>query len=189
VKRKKISCKKSLNLEYGNTENIKKKSLNILLEQESKIHRLSVAIYVNSQVKEDKTLGSIQNSSMIILVKQNNKIIFESPLNPEMTASITTESYIYTHPILTNLNLNIVNPDINKLFWEFRNEKTIFGSDLINNLCNKHPTNKDIQCHVCLDERCLLCSDNAYLNIHGNCELKKVYVQTVKGVESYISDV
>merc|ERR1712151_1104419 len=111
----------------------------------------------------------IQQTTLMILVKQNNEIIYESPINPQFHAALTMDTYIFNHPILSNFNLDIVNPNINKLFWEYRNSNTIYGSDKSNNFCESSEQFKDVYCENCFEERCLKCSPNAYLSESGTC--------------------
>lgn len=181
---KKQMCKKELILEYGYFDKIKKESFKILLEQDKTIHRLSVAIYVNSEV--ERKGNDVQNTKLMILVKQNNEIIYNSPLNPHLHSAITTETYIYNHPKLSNFNLDIVNPNINKLFWEYKNTNTVYGADKTNSFCEFNVQFTHSYCENCLDSRCLKCSDNSYLTKEGNCEPSKLYIQEDEnGNESY----
>merc|ERR1712023_532625 len=98
------------------------------LENKKKIHRLSVALYVNTEIVYNEKDGDRQVNTLMAVVKQNNEIIFSKPyIGYEMNGAITTETFIMNHPSLENFNLNIVKPDINKMLWRYRTEKTIFG--------------------------------------------------------------
>lgn len=179
-------CKKALVLEYGYFATQARESFNVLLNQDKKVHRLSIGVYVKSEVEGKSSLKQNQVTQLMILVKQNNEIIYNSPINPQLHASLAQNTYIFNHPILSNFSLDIVSPNINKLFWSFREEKTIYGSDKVNSFCDSNEQFTDVHCEICFEERCLKCSDNAYLTKDGNCEPSKLYVQEDEnGTESY----
>jgi hypothetical protein len=165
-------CDKVLTFNYGYFEN-KIKTFKVVLEKEKTIQRISFAAYVKTFIKEKKYKSKL-SSRMYILVKQNNNIILEEPLDMEMNASITNDSVVFTHPAIGVVNLDMVEPNLNKMLWEYLMEDV--NDDPNYNVCGHDLVNDNKHCQACFDKKCFRCSLDTYLDTEGRCQKRKFYL-------------
>jgi hypothetical protein len=174
-----LTCRNKLVFKMGYFNELNPtKEYTVSLTQNKQISKLSVVIYIRSEIKigvmgTSSEVKNELNPEFSILIKENNKITSHKPnLNEFLLASLlSTDSGIHSHPSLRSFNVDMVSPNINNEFYRMIQEKNIGNES--ENLCseNENP-NPDFFCQTCLQNTCLRCSEKAFLNDKGICMKK-----------------
>jgi len=166
-------CDKKLIIGSGySNEQYNRKVKEIYLYSDITFETLSVYIYMENEINSDNMVESPENNTidkkLLVLIKQNNKYSMHNIEFDGVSSLLSTETLVYNHPSVIKSNLDIVSPNIEEVFYlDLKNTNL---HDNMNNLCSNVEHDDNVYCEACIENVCLKCSDNSFLNDKGECK-------------------